>query len=272
MAKAEAAGKPFVLPVDVAVGEKFAADAERTITTPDAVPEGWRILDIGPQTILAFGEALVDAQTIIWNGTLGVAEFPAFALGTRRADPPAGGAHRRGRDDDRRRRRLGGGGRGGRARLTSSRTSRPAAAPRWSSWRGASCPASRRCATVRPSDDPTRRVKGCSEWRHGTPIVAGNWKMNYGPSRGARVRARYPGRSARRSARVEKVLCPPAISIPCGADAHRWHARSSSARRTCTSRRRAPITGEISPLMLQGLCEYVILGHSERRALLRRDR
>jgi phosphoglycerate kinase len=83
MAKAEAAGKPFLLPVDVAVGEKFAADAEGTITTPDAVPEGWRILDVGPQTILAFGEALVDAKTVIWNGTLGVAEFPAFALGTK---------------------------------------------------------------------------------------------------------------------------------------------------------------------------------------------
>ena len=83
MAKAEAAGKPFILPVDVAVGEKFAADAEGTITTPDALPEGWRILDVGPQTILAFGEALVDAKTVIWNGTLGVAEFPAFALGTR---------------------------------------------------------------------------------------------------------------------------------------------------------------------------------------------
>jgi phosphoglycerate kinase len=83
MAKAEAAGKPFLLPVDVAVGEKFAADAEGTITTPDAVPDGWRILDVGPQTILAFGEALVDAKTVIWNGTLGVAEFPAFALGTR---------------------------------------------------------------------------------------------------------------------------------------------------------------------------------------------
>ena len=79
MAKARAAGKRFILPVDVAVGEKFAADAERTITTPDAMPEGWRILDIGPQTILAFGEALADAQTVIWNGTLGVAEFPAFA-------------------------------------------------------------------------------------------------------------------------------------------------------------------------------------------------
>ncbi|HEY1388165.1 MAG TPA: phosphoglycerate kinase [Ktedonobacterales bacterium] len=80
--KARTAGKPFVLPVDVAVGEKFSNDAERTITTPDNIPEGWRILDAGPQTILAFGEALADAETIIFNGTLGVAEFPKFAQGT----------------------------------------------------------------------------------------------------------------------------------------------------------------------------------------------
>ncbi len=82
MAKAQAAGKRFVLPVDVAVADRFAADAERTLTTPDQVPEGWRILDIGPQTITAFGEVLADAATIVWNGTMGVAEFPAFAQGT----------------------------------------------------------------------------------------------------------------------------------------------------------------------------------------------
>ena len=82
MRKAESAGKRFILPVDVAVGDKFAADAERRVTTPAAVPAGWRILDVGPQTLLAFGEALSDANTIVWNGTLGVAEFPAFAQGT----------------------------------------------------------------------------------------------------------------------------------------------------------------------------------------------
>lgn len=82
MAKARESGKRLALPVDVAVGERFAADADRTITTPDHVPAGWRILDVGPQTLIAFGEALADAQTIVWNGTLGVAEFPAFAQGT----------------------------------------------------------------------------------------------------------------------------------------------------------------------------------------------
>ena len=82
MRKAQAAGKRFVLPVDVAVANRFAAEAERTLTTPDSVMPGWRILDIGPQTLVVFGEVLADANTIIWNGTMGVAEFPAFAKGT----------------------------------------------------------------------------------------------------------------------------------------------------------------------------------------------
>ena len=43
---------------------------------------GWRILDIGPRTIEAFRAALANARTIVWNGTLGVAEMPAFARGT----------------------------------------------------------------------------------------------------------------------------------------------------------------------------------------------
>ncbi|HLZ22780.1 MAG TPA: phosphoglycerate kinase [Ktedonobacterales bacterium] len=82
MAKARQAGKRFVLPVDVAVADRFAADADRTLTTPDHVLPGWRILDVGPQTLAVFGDVLADAQTIIWNGTMGVAEFPAFAQGT----------------------------------------------------------------------------------------------------------------------------------------------------------------------------------------------
>ena len=82
MAKEESQQKRLILPVDAVIADQFAADAARDITTPDAVREGWRILDVGPQTIIAFGEALADAQTIIWNGTLGVAEFLAFARGT----------------------------------------------------------------------------------------------------------------------------------------------------------------------------------------------
>ena len=72
----------LLLPVDVAIADRFAADANSKVVSIDDVPTGWRILDIGPETIKAFRAALADAQTIVWNGTLGVAEMPAFAKGT----------------------------------------------------------------------------------------------------------------------------------------------------------------------------------------------
>jgi len=72
----------LVLPVDVVVADRFAADAQHKVVAAGDVQAGWRILDIGPATIEAFRAALADAQTIIWNGTLGVAEMPAFARGT----------------------------------------------------------------------------------------------------------------------------------------------------------------------------------------------
>jgi len=82
IAKARQRGIKFLLPVDVVVADRFAADATHKVVSHDNVPENWRILDIGPKTIEAFREALADAQTIVWNGTLGVAEMPAFAKGT----------------------------------------------------------------------------------------------------------------------------------------------------------------------------------------------
>jgi phosphoglycerate kinase len=82
IAKARQRGIEFLLPVDVVVADRFAADATYKVVSHDNVPKSWRILDIGPRTIEAFREALADAQTIVWNGTLGVAEMPAFAKGT----------------------------------------------------------------------------------------------------------------------------------------------------------------------------------------------
>src|SRR5579875_2110244 len=72
----------FVLPVDAVIADRFAADAQSQVVSVDQVPDGWRILDIGPQTVAAFEDVLNGAQTIVFNGTLGVAEFPAFAKGT----------------------------------------------------------------------------------------------------------------------------------------------------------------------------------------------
>lgn len=80
--KAKQKDSQFLLPSDVVIADRFAADADSKVVASNAVPQGWRILDIGPATVASFRQALANAQTIVWNGTLGVAEFPAFAKGT----------------------------------------------------------------------------------------------------------------------------------------------------------------------------------------------
>jgi phosphoglycerate kinase len=82
LTKARSNNLTLLLPVDVVVADRFAADAQHKVVAADAVQAGWRILDIGPATIDAFRAALANAQTIVWNGTLGVAEWQAFAKGT----------------------------------------------------------------------------------------------------------------------------------------------------------------------------------------------
>ncbi len=80
--KARGKNIEFILPVDVVIADRFAADAQHRVVPVMEVPPGWRILDIGPEAIHNFSRALDDARTIVWNGTLGVAEMPAFAVGT----------------------------------------------------------------------------------------------------------------------------------------------------------------------------------------------
>lgn len=70
------------LPVDVVIGDRFDAEAEKKTIAVGPVPDGWRILDIGPETIANFGKILAEAGTIVWNGPMGVFEFPRFAEGT----------------------------------------------------------------------------------------------------------------------------------------------------------------------------------------------
>ncbi len=83
IAKAHEHNVKLHLPSDVVIADHFAPDAHHKVVTCYQVPKlGWRILDIGPATVANFRETLADANTIIWNGTLGVAEMPAFAEGT----------------------------------------------------------------------------------------------------------------------------------------------------------------------------------------------
>ncbi len=72
----------FVLPSDAVIADAFSAEAASQTVSAAHVPDGWRILDIGPETTREFQHVLQTSQTIIFNGTLGVAEFPKFAVGT----------------------------------------------------------------------------------------------------------------------------------------------------------------------------------------------
>jgi phosphoglycerate kinase len=76
------AGSQIVLPVDAVIADAFDNDANTRIVAPNAVPAGWRILDIGPKTVTTFESALGGAKTVVWNGPLGVFEMPRFAEGT----------------------------------------------------------------------------------------------------------------------------------------------------------------------------------------------
>jgi phosphoglycerate kinase len=70
------------LPVDMVVADAFTEDAEHETLPVGDVPAGWRILDVGPATVETFAKTLKDAGTVVWNGPMGVFEFPSFAAGT----------------------------------------------------------------------------------------------------------------------------------------------------------------------------------------------
>lgn len=75
-------GNKLRLPVDVVLADKFEAEAAKKTQDAGDVPAGWRVLDIGPKSIEAFAKALKGAGTVVWNGPMGVFEFPEFAKGT----------------------------------------------------------------------------------------------------------------------------------------------------------------------------------------------
>ncbi|MCK9909822.1 phosphoglycerate kinase, partial [Microbacteriaceae bacterium K1510] len=82
MEQAKKRGVQLLMPVDVVVADRFAADAEKRTVAADEIPDGWMALDIGPQSIKLFRDAIVSSKTVVWNGPMGVFELDAFAGGT----------------------------------------------------------------------------------------------------------------------------------------------------------------------------------------------
>lgn len=81
--KAAAKGVKLLLPVDTVCADAFAPDAANQVVKTGEIPDGWQGLDIGPESIKRYCDAVKDAGTVIWNGPMGVFEFPAFATGTK---------------------------------------------------------------------------------------------------------------------------------------------------------------------------------------------
>ena len=77
-------GVRLLLPADVIVAERFAADSPSRRVSVKDVPAGWRIMDVGETTIDVYARVLADCKTVFWNGPMGVAEIPSFAHGSHR--------------------------------------------------------------------------------------------------------------------------------------------------------------------------------------------
>jgi phosphoglycerate kinase len=82
MEQADEKGIPLFLPEDVVVADRIAEDALSEVVSVEDIPQDMRIVDVGPDTVASFREAVEDCMTVIWNGPLGVAEYPAFAKGS----------------------------------------------------------------------------------------------------------------------------------------------------------------------------------------------
>ena len=82
MADAADSNLKLLVPDDVVVAAEFSADAPHRIVDARSIPAGWCIMDIGPQTLAGFRHELQECKTVVWNGPMGVYEFPAFAQGT----------------------------------------------------------------------------------------------------------------------------------------------------------------------------------------------
>jgi phosphoglycerate kinase len=82
VAKAEIKGVKLYLPTDTVIADDFNNNANRQTVDSNSIPDGWEGLDIGPKTVEIFSKVIESSKTVMWNGPMGVFEFPNFAIGT----------------------------------------------------------------------------------------------------------------------------------------------------------------------------------------------
>jgi triosephosphate isomerase len=244
MKKAEEKGVNLMLPIGSIVAKEFKNDTEFKYIPSDDMPDGWMGVDIGSLTIEKFSKEINKAKTIVWNGPMGVFEFPNFAVGTRaiaRAVAESGAVSIVG---------------GGDSAAALEQLGYADKITHISTGGGASLEflEGKELPGIAALMDINPRKK----------IIAGNWKMNKTPKEAVEFVKELKSRL--NGAESDVVVCVPFVCLPevkkvlegsnikVGAQNMHWEEKGA-------------FTGEISGQMLTDLgVEYVIIGHSERRA------
>lgn len=241
--RAEKKGVKLMLPVESIVGKEFKVDTEYKNVPSDAMPDGWMGMDIGPLTIKNFSEEIKKAKTVVWNGPMGVFEFPNFATGTKeiaRAVAESGAVSIVG---------------GGDSAAAIEQLGFADKITHISTGGGASLEflEGKVLPGIAVLMDKDSRKK----------IAAGNWKMNKTAKEAGEfvtaLRPRVEGADSEVVVGVPFVCLPDVVKAAAGSNikvaAQNMHWEEKGA-----------YTGEVSGLMLKDLgVDYVIIGHSERR-------
>lgn len=241
--KAENKGVALMLPIGSIVGKEFKNDTDHMYVPSDDMPDGWMGMDIGSLTIEKFSKEVKKAKTIVWNGPMGVFEFPNFATGTReiaKAVAESGAISIVG---------------GGDSAAAVEQLGYADKITHISTGGGASLEflEGKVLPGIAVLLDKNPRKK----------IAAGNWKMNKTAAEAAdfvsALKSRVEGADTEVVVGVPFICLPDVIKAAAGSNikvaAQNMHWEEKGA-----------FTGEISGPMLKGLgVDYVIIGHSERR-------
>ncbi len=243
MAKAERRGVNLLLPIGSIVAKEFSNDAERMYVPSDDMPDGWSGMDIGNLTIEQYEKCIAKAKTVVWNGPMGVFEFPNFAEGTRRiakAVAESGAVSIIG---------------GGDSAAAVEQLGYADKITHISTGGGASLEFLE--GKVLPG------IACLLDKNSRTKVIAGNWKMNKTPAE--TVEFIMELKEAVKNSENEIIAAVPFVCIPAAITASEGSAIKIAAQNMHFEDKGA-YTGEVSGAMLQNLgLEYVIVGHSERR-------
>ncbi len=243
MKKAEEREVELLLPVGSIIANEFKADAESMYVPSDAMPDGWMGMDIGHITVEKFAKPIKKAKTIIWNGPMGVFEFPKFAEGTKEVAELVANANAT--------TIIG----GGDSAAAVEQLGYADKMTHISTGGGASLEflEGKNLPGIAALEDKNCRKK----------IIAGNWKMNTTPREALELIEEL--KESKLASEVEVVVCPPFISLSLVQKAVEGTQIAVGAQNMHFEEKGA-YTGEIAANMLTDLgIKYVILGHSERR-------